>query len=127
MKKLHTTQYKCIIRHFADGDTVYILHECDHCFLWQCSYLRIRGIESWELRSENSDKAKAIAQVLTERYRNCNGELYLSRSGTEKHGRYVGDIMIDGKFLSETLVDQGFAWLHDFSKKAKIQRESNFR
>ncbi len=121
MKKLHTTTYKCIIRHFADGDTCLVFHECDHCFSWQSSYLRIRGIESEELRGPEASRAKAIALQLTEQFRYLSGELYLTKSGTDKYGRYIGDIMIDGIFLSQRLVDLGVAWYIDaknhFKKK----------
>lgn len=119
MKKLHTTQYNCIIRHFADGDTLLMFHECDHCFTWQSSYLRIRGVESHELNSANRDEAKRIAKELTDLYRYRSGELYLSKSGTDKYGRYIGDIKIDGVFLSETLVKSGFAWHVDLPKRVK--------
>lgn len=111
MKKLlHSSRYKCIIHHFADGDTCQILVECDHCFIWQLEYLRIRGIESHELRSRDGEKARETAKRLTNIYHGVEGELCLTQTSSDKYGRMVGDIQIHGKMLSETLVDLGFAW-----------------
>ncbi len=89
--------------------------------------MRLVGIDSYELRSPQCEDAKLIAKQLTEKYRYKSGELYLQKSGTDKYGRFIGDIKIDGIMLSKALVDGGYAWYHEFKKNKVKKSESHIR
>jgi endonuclease YncB( thermonuclease family) len=109
----------CTIISFADGDTVLVLTECIVCGEYKKQYVRLKGIEAHELRSENRPKALATAQSWTEKYAGKRCELICTQNSSDRYGRVVGDIIIDGFHLTELLVKSGDAWLSNFTNRRK--------
>lgn len=101
---------RCIILHFADGDTVQIIHECRTCSTWHKRYVRIAGIESPELKGPERAQALEISRKCDELWSLTIGELISKQRGSDRYGRIIGDIGIDGKLLSSMLVDKGFSY-----------------
>lgn len=111
MKRLYSTsKHKGIILHFADGDTVYVASQCDACQCYQNFYVRIKNIDSYELNSDQSAKAQEIAARYTEKYSGRMVELIPTQRNSDKYGRVVGDLLIDGTLLSTILVENSDAW-----------------
>lgn len=54
--------------------------------------------------------ADIVKKKLESQFKYKRGELFLRIRGTDKYGRIIGDIRIDGKMLSETIVEQGLGW-----------------
>jgi endonuclease YncB( thermonuclease family) len=109
----------CTIISFADGDTVLVLTECITCGEYKKQYVRLKGIESFELRSSDRPKALAIQQSWTEKYAGKQCELIATQNSSDRYGRVVGDLIIDGFHLTKLLVDSGDAWDSNFTNRRK--------
>lgn len=103
-------RYPIEIVSFADGDTVNVFMPCDCAVHSHAIILRIARIDSHEVKSINKNIALYYAKVLSEKYLMARGELILTKKHSDKYGRAVGDILINGELLSKTLVEMGFAW-----------------
>lgn len=102
--------FPVVISHFADGDTVTVTAFCGECVRGHVIRVRVTDIESYELKSAEKSTAERYSQELTDRYKGTIGELSLSQVNSDRHGRAVGDILINGAFLSQVLVEAGYAW-----------------
>jgi endonuclease YncB( thermonuclease family) len=80
-------------------------------------YVRLKGIESYELASENKWKAVLIAERWTDKYKNVEAELIATQSSSDKYGRIVGSIFIGNVDLASMLVEAGDAWFFNHKKK----------
>ena len=103
----------------VDGDT--ILVRVDLGFhTWSSQRLRLRGINTAELHSsENSESALTAKHVVETKLQNCN--IVIQTFKTDIYGRYIADvyyhetlnkisdIIKDGHFLNQQLLDQGLA------------------
>lgn len=109
----------CTILSFADGDTVLVRTECPVCGEYKKQYVRLKGIESFELRGSDRPKALAIQQSWSKRYKNKECELIATQNSSDKYGRVVGDLIIDGFHLTNLLVTSGDAWHSSFTNRRK--------
>jgi endonuclease YncB( thermonuclease family) len=100
----------CTILSFADGDTVLVVTECPVCDTYKKQYVRLKNIESYEVRSTEKNKALAIAEKWTTIYAGKKAELITTQNSSDKYGRIVGDIVVDGFHLTDRLVREGDAW-----------------
>lgn len=110
---------KCEILHFCDGDTVYCLVACPCCGIHRPLYIRIKGIESAEPRGDTKAEASLIAYKWTKLYANTKAELILTQVSSDRYGRGIGDIYIDGRALSAMLVESGDSWYQDHITKRR--------
>lgn len=100
----------CTILSFADGDTVRVLTQCPTCNHYKEQYVRLKGIESYEMLSSDKNKAIAIREKWNTLLQNRKAELIATQNSSDKYGRIVGDILIDGFHLTDKLVREGDAW-----------------
>jgi endonuclease YncB( thermonuclease family) len=108
---------KIDILHFADGDTVFCRVHCNHCGLSRESYIRLAGIESHEPRGSSRIQAREIAERWDKILAGTKAELIPHQSGSDKYGRIVGTILINGTSLAESLIKAGDAWAYTYKKK----------
>jgi endonuclease YncB( thermonuclease family) len=101
--------HQATIIRFADANTV-ILDVHLGFGVSLRAYVRLRGIESWELSS--SDRARAIAarDALDLRYANTPCTLLTTARGLDRYGRIRGDVMLNGELLTSKIVEAGLAW-----------------
>lgn len=119
MLTLHSkNRVKIIILHFCDGDTIKAHVFCPTCKCSREQYIRLKGIESYEMRSPDREKAKIVANKWTERYAQTSAELIITQSGSDKYGRIVGSVYIGNESLAEMLVTANDAWYHDHKRKS---------
>lgn len=72
--------------------------------------IRLKGVESWELKGENAHLARLTAQKLTESFRGKTGPIIENKARLDNHGRTIADILIGEELLSNLIVSSGLAW-----------------
>lgn len=92
-----------------DGDTVLVLIEL-RWGVWVEKAVRIKGIESYELCSPDEGRARACAAKLNKLFGWKDCVLVPSQEGLDRYGRIIGDVMVEGKSLAQSAVDQLCAW-----------------
>lgn len=107
----------CEILHFCDGDTLYVRAHCLCCGLSRPVYVRLKGIESHEPKGTTRPLALAIARKWTAEYMGQKAELLCTQTGSDRYGRAIGAIFIDGKNLADMLVQSSDAWYQDHKTK----------
>lgn len=117
IKRGHVNQ--CIIRSFADGDTVTVSVRCHCSETWHIAKVRIANIESWELNSPDAEKARNAKTLLELKFMGKRGELFASKMNSDSFGRVVGDVQIEGVLLSEFILNTGLGWIHPKLSKQK--------
>lgn len=119
--KTFTTKERipCEILHFCDGDTVFVRAHCICCGLSKPTYVRLKGIESAEPKGETRALASAIAQKWTDQYAGKKAELLCTQIGSDRYGRVIGALFVDGMNLAELLVKSGDSWFQDHKTKKK--------
>jgi endonuclease YncB( thermonuclease family) len=100
----------CTILSFADGDTVLVLSQCPTCGSYKKQYVRLKGIDSFEERSSDRKRVLVIKEKWNTLLAGKSAELICTQNSSDKYGRVVGDIVIDGFHLTKKLVDEGDAW-----------------
>lgn len=101
---------QCTVQSFADGDTVLVLTECPTCGEYKKQYVRLKGIDSYEVRSADKLRALMIAEKWTTVYAGKKAELICTQNSSDKYGRVIGELVVDGFHLTKKLVDEGDAW-----------------
>lgn len=94
---------------WADGDTAIVLLRLGWG-VWVEKYLRIEGIDSWELDGHDAARAQEVRATLDTLYgwRECKA--LLSLDGLDCYGRWVGTLYIDGKDIRDEITERGLAW-----------------
>lgn len=99
-----------------DGDTVVVLLHIG-LDVWRETAIRLVGIESWELGSENDERANNAAMIQNAAHTLKLCYVRASRRGLDRYGRLRGDVIIDGRSLAEINVNVGIAWRADRDKE----------
>lgn len=107
----------CQILHFCDGDTVFCRVRCSNCGISKELYVRLKGIESHEPSGPTKQLAKSVAQKWNYKLAGAKAELICTQSSSDRYGRVVGALFIDGVSLASLLVMAGDAWYHNHIEK----------
>jgi endonuclease YncB( thermonuclease family) len=104
-----------------DGDTITIVSKLpyDSSPLYKFS-VRINNIDCPEIRGSGDDEkqcAKIAKQRLTDLI--LNKRIELSNIGTEKYGRVLGDVLIDGQDIGTLMVNERLALRYDGGTKRR--------
>lgn len=97
-----------------DGDTFQVSLPCEEAVFCQRISVRVRGIDTPELRSQDPKTKKRAqeARRFTEAF--LEGErLQLSQCGRDKYFRLLCDVTVDGKSLADALLAEGLAKEYD--------------
>jgi len=97
------------ILRFADADTVVLLIE-GLFGTWTTHYVRLEGIESFELDGPDAAKAKAFRQELNRLLQGRDVLVHLTSHGHDKYARLRGRVTVGDSDLAEEIVKRGFAW-----------------
>lgn len=109
--------YKAYITRVIDGDTIYARVDLgfDTCIE---KLFRLEGINCPESRSKNLDeKQKGIAAKEYTKERIEKKEVMIESMKTEKYGRYLAVVTINGAILNEELVRKGHAKVYHGEKR----------
>lgn len=103
----HTHQGR--ILRWADGDTVIVLVRGTFgC--WAETYLRLEGIESWELTGPHREKAVLARNALNEQTGGRDCLIHLRSHKHDRFGRLVGSITVGEQDMAKWIVEHGLAW-----------------
>ena len=94
--------FEGIVILIADGDTITVVHN------GKPEKIRLYGIDTPESKQTFGNQAKNFTYAMVYR-KSVNVEPVT----TDRYGRTVGIVHVDGKSLSEELVKSGFAWVYD--------------
>src|SRR5580700_513557 len=97
------------IMRFADADTAVVLIKGDFG-VWVERYLRLKGIESYELDGPDRAKAQGIRTLLNEALGGRDCLVHLTSHGHDRYGRLRGQITVGEHDLAESLIERGHAW-----------------
>lgn len=84
----------------ADGDTITVLRD------GQQVRIRLYGIDCPEKGQGYGQQAKAITAALV-----AGRNVDIEQKDTDRYGRMVGLVKIDGQSLSELIIQNGYAWV----------------
>lgn len=107
-KPLPTGTFTARVRHVSDGDTVVIDTEGRKRIK-----LRIYGIDAPELRRRESPgqpDANGAARVLRSKIR--GRRITVSTVDTDRYGRLVGKLYLDGQDIGREMIREGHAWAY---------------
>lgn len=85
----------------SDGDTISVMHD------GKAEKIRIYGIDCPESHQDFGQKAKQFTSSMV-----FGKIVEVKRMDTDRYGRTVGLVSLDGKSLNEELVQAGMAWVY---------------
>lgn len=109
------------ILRFADGDTVVCLIRLE-MGVWVEKYVRLEGLESWELGGPDDAKAVAAREALDREYKGRDVLLHRTRRGHDRYGRVRGRITVGEKDLALEIIRLNFGWACSASDSAAAHR-----
>ena len=105
-------EYRCKILKVVDGDTVDVDLDLGLKIVLSNERVRIAGIDTPESRTSNLEEKK-FGLASKERLKELLGKTAVVRTmkpdSKEKFGRILGDFIVDGKSVSEILIEEGYA------------------
>ena len=96
---------KCV--GISDGDTIKVLKNGVE------TKIRLYGVDCPEKKQDYGTKAKEFTADF------CFGKtVRVDEKGTDRYGRVIGEVFVDGVSLNRALVENGFAWWYvQYAKK----------
>lgn len=86
----------------SDGDTITVMHA------GKGEKIRLHGVDCPEKNQSYGQKAKLFTSVMV-----FGKQVEVEPVVTDKYGRTVGKVTLDGKILNEELVKAGYAWVYN--------------
>jgi micrococcal nuclease len=96
----HAFQGKVI--RISDGDTITVLHDGNK------EKIRLYGIDTPEMKQSFGKEAKAFTESMV-----TGKTVNVESVTTDRYGRTIGIVHVDGNSLSEEIVKSGYAWVYD--------------
>jgi len=102
-----------------DGDTITVEIPDVHPLLGHKAKIRMRGIDTAEVSTKNSCEKNAAgkARDLVEKRLKSASSIELRNVGKDKYFRVLADVYVDGKNLSQELIQEKLAYSYDGGKK----------
>lgn len=95
-----------------DGDTIEVMHQ------GQGERIRLYGVDTPEKRQDFGQRAKQFTSSKV-----FGKVVDINPNDTDRYGRTVGLVTVDGKYLNEELVAAGMAWVYrSYCKQAFCSR-----
>lgn len=117
--KVKQLGFEGIIERFCDGDTVIVIVNIAGSDIWQRKRVRIVGIESWELDTDDHEKAVRCRDELTAKFRGMFCRVITANNSLDKYGRLVAEIYFDDEDkLTHYLIGAQYAWQTDEFKQS---------
>ena len=119
--------YSCKILRIVDGDTVDVDIDLGFGVWMHRERVRMYGIDTPESRT--SDKEEKVYGNLSKQFVKDQlpigsmQTLVTHKDKTGKFGRILGDFLIEGKSLGETMVDKALAVRYNGEDKAEIEMQ----
>ena len=96
----------------ADGDTITVLRGTEQV------RVRLEGIDAPESRQAFGNRAKqSLASMVSDK------EVTIRKTGTDRYGRTLGIVVVDGIDANAKLVENGLAWHYrQFNREERLAR-----
>jgi len=120
-------EYSCEVERVVDGDTVDVVLDLGFDILHKCR-VRLYGIDTPESRTRNKDE-KARGKMATAYLKQAisNGDKVVIQTKLKdsrgKFGRVLGDVVIDGLNINQTMVENNYAVKYYGQSKEEIEEE----
>ena len=118
-------EYRCKVRRVVDGDTVDIDIDLGFGVWLHKERVRIYGIDTPESRTRDKEEKKygLMAKEFVKQFVK-GGSIMLTTQKYDakgKFGRILGDIIVDNKSLSDTMIQEHHAVIYHGQSKEDIQ------
>jgi micrococcal nuclease len=117
-------EYRAKILNIVDGDTVDVDLDLGFKIVLSNERVRIAGIDTPESRTKDKVE-KVFGLASKERLKELLGKTAVIRTmkpdSKEKFGRILGDFIVDGKKVSEILIEEGYAVPYSGDNKENVQ------
>jgi len=120
-------EYACEVERVVDGDTVDVVLDLGFDILYK-SRVRLYGIDTPESRTRNLDE-KARGKMATAYLEQAisNGDKVVIQTKLKdsrgKFGRVLGDVVIDGLNINQTMVENNYAVKYYGQSKEDVEEE----
>ena len=119
-------EYRCKVRRVVDGDTVDIDIDLGFGVWLHKERVRIYGIDTPESRTRDKEEKKygLMAKEFVKQFVK-GGSIMLTTQKYDakgKFGRILGDIIVDNKSLSDTMIQEHHAVIYHGQSKEDIQK-----
>tara|TARA_R100001163_G_C5026432_1_gene167842 strand:+ start:45 stop:464 length:420 start_codon:yes stop_codon:yes gene_type:complete len=119
-------EYKCEITRVVDGDTVDVIIDCGFSILHK-TRVRMYGIDTPESRTRDLDekaRGKLAAKYIQDHIDNGTDTIIKTEKDSKgKFGRILGKILIDGKDINQSMIDENLAVSYHGQSKLDIEAE----
>ena len=116
-------QFNCVqyVKNY-DADTITVNIPNTHPLLGSNISVRVRGVDAAEMRSSNfcERKASKKAKDLVSETLQDAKRIDLAQVDRDKYFRILANVIVDGKSLSEILLQNNLAVKYDGNKKPKV-------
>ena len=120
-------EYACEVERVVDGDTVDVVLDLGFDILYK-SRVRLYGIDTPESRTRNKDE-KARGKMATAYLKQAisDGDKVVIQTKLKdsrgKFGRVLGDVVVDGLNINETMVENNYAVKYYGQSKEDVEEE----
>ena len=120
-------EYACEVERVVDGDTVDVVLDLGFDILYK-SRVRLYGIDTPESRTRNKDE-KARGKMATAYLKQAisDGDKVVIQTKLKdsrgKFGRVLGDVVIDGLNINQTMVENNYAVKYYGQSKEDVEEE----
>jgi len=118
-------EYACKVERVVDGDTVDVVLDLGFDILYKCR-VRLYGIDTPESRTRNKDekaRGKMAGAFLKEAIDNGNKVVIQTKlkDSRGKFGRVLGDVVVDGININQSMIDNYHAAAYFGQSKEAIE------
>ena len=118
-------EYSCTVERVVDGDTIYVVLDLGFDILYK-SRVRLYGIDTPESRTRNLDekaRGKMAAAFLKDAIDNGTKIVIQTKlkDSRGKFGRVLGDVVVDGININQSMVDNYHAAAYFGQSKEAIE------
>jgi len=120
-------EYSCTVKRVVDGDTVDVILDLGFDILYK-SRVRLFGIDTPESRTRDKDekaRGKMASAFLENAINNGNSVVIQTKlkDSKGKFGRVLGDVVVDGVNINQSMVDNHLAVKYFGQSKDDIEQE----
>ena len=120
-------EYSCTVKRVVDGDTVDVILDLGFDILYK-SRVRLFGIDTPESRTRDKDekaRGKMASAFLENAINNGNSVVIQTKlkDSRGKFGRVLGDVVVDGVNINQSMVDNHLAVKYFGQSKDDIEQE----
>jgi len=121
MKARMLSEAKCL--RVIDGDTILVDMRCPCCQVWSQQRVRLARIDAPELNGPRRHEAETARAWLRDQIHGKPIQLGVSRAWPDRYGRVLAEVMIDGRNMSNELIQAGLARPYNTDRVPQRERE----